>query len=272
MKEAGETFEEIIKKIIKQLFKHLKQYEVLETADRLKRIDATKIKKRLNQLSKAAVNVAEKKIRHYAKITYKNGLRASVSQNGTPKRILPKDVRVIKRNQAHWLKEFKSLSAEMKRDITRIVDDGLRDNVDPRTIKDRIKNLFKTHDKGKVGDLKQPKTIRLNYRANMIGRSMIVDGYNNARYERDKMSGIIWGKEWVAAEDERTCIFCGGYNKNGSKVNKNPLNGQKVALEDYFETTYKGKTIRVKHPKAHIQCRCTYISITYVNAKKMGLI
>jgi SPP1 gp7 family putative phage head morphogenesis protein len=97
-------------------------------------------------------------------------------------------------------------------------------------------------------------------RCEMIARSETIRATNDASEESYKESGVVEGKRWLAALDERTCEFC------------DQMNGEVVELGKSFADmgdTFVGRdggTLpidyeTVDHPPLHPACRCTLIPI-----------
>lgn len=91
------------------------------------------------------------------------------------------------------------------------------------------------------------------YRAKMIARTEVSRATNFATVEGYRQSGVVKGKEWLTAFDERTCDQCAS------------MNGKVIKLDDnYFDKgdTYMGIKIdydNVGEPPLHASCRCTII-------------
>lgn len=83
----------------------------------------------------------------------------------------------------------------------------------------------------------------LKARAKRIARTELCSAYNFGQWEslrQMRESGLVdeIEKEWITAEDERTCPVCAG------------LDGEKVGHEELFSSGHL-------HPPAHVQCRCS---------------
>lgn len=96
------------------------------------------------------------------------------------------------------------------------------------------------------------------YRAERIARSEVIRATNWGTEKAYKESGVVEGKVWLTATDERTCEFCG------------PLDGREVGLsKNYFNkgddvSGSEGGTLSVNYdnvavPPLHPNCRCTII-------------
>jgi len=88
------------------------------------------------------------------------------------------------------------------------------------------------------------------FRAERIARTELALAYNHGQYEAIRQAqeqGIIQGKvlkEWLTADDERVCEFCG------------PLDGQVIGFEETFVTGMKSSMTTLV-PPAHPLCRCS---------------
>ena len=98
------------------------------------------------------------------------------------------------------------------------------------------------------------------YRAERIARSETIKASNYASDEGWTQSGVVEGKEWFTAKDERTCQYCG------------PMDGKIVGLkQNYFiegeELTGSGGGKMkldyedVDTPPLHSNCRCTLLPV-----------
>jgi len=97
------------------------------------------------------------------------------------------------------------------------------------------------------------------YQLNAIARTETSRAVNFATVDGYRQSGVVNGKEWLTAFDERTCDWC------------EEMNGKVIALdEDYFK---EGDTMKVGkesldisyedvgEPPLHVSCRCTTIPV-----------
>ena len=82
-------------------------------------------------------------------------------------------------------------------------------------------------------------------RAEKIARTEVLRASNFATDEAYKQSGIVKGKEWLTALDERVCPIC------------EPLDGKKTSKKGLFSTSVG----EVPYPPAHPNCRCTLIPV-----------
>jgi SPP1 gp7 family putative phage head morphogenesis protein len=86
------------------------------------------------------------------------------------------------------------------------------------------------------------------YRAERIARTELSYAYNYGQFEavgKARDEGMFRGpvvKEWITAEDERTCDFCG------------PMDGAIIDYDETFPTM--GRQTQYT-PPAHPRCRCT---------------
>jgi HK97 family phage portal protein len=105
------------------------------------------------------------------------------------------------------------------------------------------------------------------YRSERIARTETIKATNYASEAAYQDSGIVQGKQWLTAFDERTCEFCG------------PMNGQVVDLGDkWFDRgdTYVGNQggsldlsyESIEFPPLHPNCRCTLIPVVMREAPK----
>ena len=93
------------------------------------------------------------------------------------------------------------------------------------------------------------------YRSERIARSEVIRASNFATEQAYVQSGVVKGKEWLTAFDERTCEWCSA------------MDGKIVSLEkDFFEKgdSFSGLDLsyeNVAHPPLHPNCRCSLIPV-----------
>lgn len=92
-------------------------------------------------------------------------------------------------------------------------------------------------------------------RSEMIARSEVIRASNFGAEEAYKQSGVVSGKEWLTAFDERTCDQCAA------------MNGKIVELgTNYFEKGEEFMGLKldyedVGYPPLHVKCRCTIVPV-----------
>jgi SPP1 gp7 family putative phage head morphogenesis protein len=92
-------------------------------------------------------------------------------------------------------------------------------------------------------------------RSEMIARSEIIRASNFGAEEAYKQSGVVSGKEWLTAFDERTCDQCAAMNGKIVELGRNYFEkgdefmGLKLDYED------------VGYPPLHVKCRCTIVAV-----------
>ena len=98
------------------------------------------------------------------------------------------------------------------------------------------------------------------YQATVIARTETIWAFNEGAVQGYIQSGVVTKKEWLTANDDRTCQFCSG------------MDGTVVGVEmDFFNLgeTYRGSEggllhfeyENVGHPPLHCQCRCTIVPV-----------
>ena len=98
------------------------------------------------------------------------------------------------------------------------------------------------------------------YRSKTIARTEVSRATGFATEEAYKQSGVVEGKRWLTAFDDRTCQYCALMNGKTVDLGKNYLNKNSTF------TGQEGGKIKmsydsVKHPPLHPNCRCTLIPI-----------
>ena len=96
--------------------------------------------------------------------------------------------------------------------------------------------------------------------ANRVTRSEVLRASNYGAIDAFNASGVVEAKQWLTAEDSRTCSYCG------------PLNGRIVGVDKVFfkkgesylgdaETPITLDYAKVDAPPLHVNCRCTIIPV-----------
>ena len=99
-----------------------------------------------------------------------------------------------------------------------------------------------------------------DYQAQRIARTEVSRATNFATLDGYRQSGIVKGKQFLTAQDERVCEWCG------------PLDGKIVGLEENFfdkGDSYMGNADSpltfeygdVEAPPLHVNCRCTIVPV-----------
>lgn len=97
------------------------------------------------------------------------------------------------------------------------------------------------------------------HRAQMIARSEVIRASNAGAEEAYIQSGVVLGKTWYAALDERSCLWCSDLHEKTMGLGQNfydlgetlTVNGQTMVF-DYED---------IQYPPAHPMCRCTLLPI-----------
>ncbi|MBO8173497.1 MAG: minor capsid protein [Bacillaceae bacterium] len=119
------------------------------------------------------------------------------------------------------------VSAEMKKDIRRVIRQGIIDGKSMSQVARELEELAFT------------KKV---WRLNTIARTEVMRASNFGRYGAYKKSGVVEYKQWLTAFDDRTCPEC------------ESMNGEVVPLNKPFSS---GDMT----PPLHPNCRCTIIPI-----------
>ena len=139
---------------------------------------------------------------------------------------IPPDIYSLEFLEGYQLDLIKGVSEDMKKEIKRVIRDGLVNGKDIRSIAKDLKHVFDAR----------------KWRLNTIARTEVIRASNFGRFEAWKKSGVVVGKEWVTAFDDRTCPECAS------------MDGDQAPLEKPFRNG-------VLMPPAHPNCRCTAIPI-----------
>ena len=136
------------------------------------------------------------------------------------------------------LKLAGTISETTINDIEKLVKDNESEGIDVLTEK-----ISKYFDKAE------------EYRAERIARSETIRTANASAVVAWKQSGVVEGKEWFTAKDDRVCEYCAS------------MDGKRIELDDTFaekgtkvldmEMNYRSIT----EPPLHSQCRCILLPI-----------
>lgn len=213
---------------------------------------------------------AEQFINKMTGTTYERAVKSLEPMKGAKLEInvLPTDRDKIQQLSSTWVNAFKSLTEDMKSDVRQIIADAHRSGTNPRDLIPRMKDVFeKNSQAGKISTtdprLTPPKGMRADYRAELIGRTLVTEAWNASHQDRYERSGQVWGKKWVSAPDERRCEICRKLDGNSMIVKLN---------ENFEVTDKKGKKYSVPFPPLHCNCRCRILPVTFVEAEKLGKI
>lgn len=141
---------------------------------------------------------------------------------------------------------IKNMNKTTKSSLRATLQDAVKEGLGPEDTARHIKNLF--------ADASSIRAIR-------IARTETLKALNAGTLEAYKQSGVVVGKEWFTAEDEKVCEWCG------------PMDGRVQSLDDEFfdkGTSFvgtQGGVIKfdfdsIDTPPLHPNCRCTLIPIT----------
>ena len=108
-----------------------------------------------------------------------------------------------------------------------------------------------------------------------IATTEITRAYAYGNQAAWRHSGVVWGKQWVTANDERVCPICaplGGltFSEDGAvpaTIDQQNEQGAAVALDDPFvhpggsgaAANYAGQPFAL--PPAHPRCRCSIMPV-----------
>ena len=144
------------------------------------------------------------------------------------------------------LRGIKAINKVTKSKLRKVLSFGIGEGESIAEIKRKIKNVF---------------TEATSVRAERIARTEIIKAGNRGTLEAYNQSGVVAGKEWFTALDERVCQWC------------QPMHGKTKAIDGNFFNqgeTFTGKDggqlpIRlddIPAPPLHPNCRCVLVPIT----------
>lgn len=118
------------------------------------------------------------------------------------------------------------LGEDIKKDIGRVVRDAVTNGWSMQRAAKELRSVL---------DAKK-------WRINTIARTEVMRAANMGRLNAYKKSGVVKGKEWVTAWDDRTCPRC------------SDCDGHRTLLDQAFDCG-------VMAPPLHPNCRCTIVPI-----------
>jgi len=139
---------------------------------------------------------------------------------------IPPDIHALDFLEGYQFDLIKGVSEDLKKEIKRVIRDGIINGKSMREVVKELKHVFDAR----------------KWRLNTIARTEVIRASNYGRYEAWKKSGVVVGKEWVTAFDDRTCPECAS------------MDGDQAPLEKPFRNG-------VLMPPAHPNCRCTAVPI-----------
>lgn len=150
-------------------------------------------------------------------------------------------VRYLNTDGVRFIKEINDTTIDLLRETLSV---GLANDESIKELQERVKEVY---------------IDATTSRAEMIARTEVLKSTNFATVEAYRQSGVVKGKEWLTAVDERVCPFCaemdgkilpvdGTFFKRGETLN---VEGQSMSFD--YEA--------VKYPPLHPNCRCTTIPI-----------
>lgn len=149
------------------------------------------------------------------------------------------------------------------------LQDGIAQGESIPQLKERVKRIL-GFGGGKTG--KYPGSKQDNYRARRIARTEVIRASNYSANQAYIQSGVITGKEWLCAAQERTCPYCSKLNGKVVKLEENFFNlgDTYTVLTEDEEGNNITKSMLLNYedvgaPPLHPNCRCTLVPI--VNPK-----
>lgn len=141
------------------------------------------------------------------------------------------------------------INDETTSNLKNVLQEGIAGGESMGKIRNRIQTVF---------------TDMSNYRAARIARTETIRASNYAAEESYIQSGVVEGKEWLAAMDERLCAFCSSMDGKFIPLGKNFLEKGSslsvVDMEDATRTlTMSINYTAIKAPPLHPSCRCSLI-------------
>lgn len=142
---------------------------------------------------------------------------------------------------------IKSINETTREKLRETLAEGLENDEGIPELKKRVVGVFR--------EAKGP-------RAEKIARTEVLKATNAATLEGYRQSGVVEGKMWLMALDERTCDWC----RAAEEKFKGGMGLDDVYFEKGDTFTVNGKTLSfdyedVMHPPLHPNCRCTLLPV-----------
>ena len=105
----------------------------------------------------------------------------------------------------------------------------------------------------------------LDNRALMIARTETIYGSNAGAEWGYLQSGVVEGKEWLTAFDERTCSICMDMNGMRAYIGTSGWEKDNMTLEDVksnYGLNFEYNEGEMPHPPIHPRCRCSIVAVT----------
>jgi SPP1 gp7 family putative phage head morphogenesis protein len=131
-------------------------------------------------------------------------------------------------------------------DVDEILSEGFRDGLTIVMIADNLSDHF-----DHVSD----------YYSEMVARTEMSRAANMGALAAYKQSGVVEYKEWLTAQDEKVCPYCGQIDRMQTRLNENFLDlGASLLGTD--GKTMTNNYLPVATPPLHPHCRCTLLPVT----------
>jgi SPP1 gp7 family putative phage head morphogenesis protein len=126
-----------------------------------------------------------------------------------------------------------------------VVAEGIEAGEGARGIRQRITNEFTKIEK---------------VQASAIARTETIWAFNEGAVQGYIQSGVVSGKQWWAANDDRTCMYCSSMHGEIIGVERNFFNKGEDGVTpdgDIYMSPYED----IGHPPLHTNCRCTIVPV-----------
>lgn len=165
---------------------------------------------------------------------------------GQPGKFDPTDEAVVAYLTGLGQEFVQEINETTRKDLIKVLSEGIAANESPDDLSLRIAGVYEKFR---------------GVRSLSIARTETLRTANFATQEAYVQSGVVVGKEWLTAEDERTCPWC------------NSLNGKIIDVQtDFFskgdpDLVVDGRKLSFEYgdvptPPLHPNCRCTTIPVT----------
>lgn len=148
--------------------------------------------------------------------------------------------RIDKYLDKHPIKFSKAINEKTNKDIRKTLIEGVAEGESIHKLTKRVKGIFE---------------IATTSRAENIARTEVSRATNFSTVEAYKQSGVVKGKKWITAYDERTCERCSAMNGKIVDLDKNYFNKNDSFMGTKFDYDAVGQ------PPLHNRCRCTTVPV-----------
>lgn len=242
-----DVFEDNYKRILKNYFNRQKREVVKQVEKKSKKAEDIKVDEDFDENLEVKFNVEkESEILKKLSVPFLAVVLTTIGKDTKKFWDLPPETQEV--NVASYIttriKFIKGVNETTKKRLETLIQKGIDEGEGVSKISTRIQNLFKDFTKA---------------RSDAIARSEVLRAGNHSILETFKKSGVVKGKKWVTAMDERVCPWCNSmegktlplstnFFDKGDALTVKDQKGKEVTLELDYEPIEAGNL--------HTSCRC----------------